>query len=306
MRKTFKRIILILAVFIVVFVSLVAVLYSMVDVTNGEITSSGQVRRYLLYVPESYNPATPTPLVISLHGFAEWPAHMMQVSGWNDLADEVSFLVVYPAGTKFPKRWHVSRMSGTQQDQDNDITFVADLIDHLSTEYNIDRSRVYANGFSNGGGMAHLLACELSDQITAVGGVAGAYSVLWENCNPSRPVPMIAFHGTDDPIVPYSGGVGSPRMEPLPDIPKWVEQWAWLNGCDLESHSLPSKGEVEGIAYTTCDQNAEVRFYTINGGGHSWPGGGSLPVLIVGHTTQDIDATEVIWNFYRGYSLPAR
>lgn len=303
MFKAIKQIVVILAALIGVVILLVAALFSIANGTNGKITSSNQVRKFLLYVPETYNPDTPTPLVISLHGFVEWPAHQMEISGWNDLADEFGFVVVYPSGTRFPLRWHASGIPGTQQDTTDDVAFIADLIDLLAAEYNIDRSRVYANGFSNGGGMSHLLACELPDRIAAIGGVAGAYFYPWENCNPSRPVPVIAFHGTADPIVPYGGGDESHTGDPFPVVPEWVETWARRNGCDLDPLALPSVGEVDGIQYQDCEQNAEVHFYTIEGDGHSWPGGGYLPAFIVGHTTRDINATEVIWDFFKDYSL---
>ena len=115
----------------------------------------------------------------------------------------MDFLVVYPEGTGFPRRW---RAGGWPGDPMADVVFISDLIDTLSAEYNIDPARIYANGLSNGGGMSFLLGCALSDRIAAIGGVAGAYALPLEDCLPSRPVPMIIFHGTVDAIVPYLGG----------------------------------------------------------------------------------------------------
>ena len=301
--KIFGRIFLILLGLVVLLAFLIFIAFSWLDKTNGRLVSSGQERKYLLYVPESYNPSTPTPLVISFHGFAEWPAHQMELSGWNALADQNGFIVVYPSGSGFPKRWKISDEIATPSDPLIDVQFISDLIDQLGREYNIDHSRIYANGLSNGGGMSFLLACELSEQIAAIGSVSGAYLFSPADCNPSRPVPMIAFHGTADPIVPYQGDPSSSSDIRFPSIPEWVEAWAEQNGCSLNSVELPSKGEVSGIRYTPCEQNAEVNFYTIDGGGHSWPGGEPLPEWIVGHTTQDIDATQVMWEFLKGYSL---
>ncbi len=303
MCSVIKKISLFLVTFTIGIIILLAVIYNILNVTNGEITSSSQLRKYLLYVPDTYNPDSSTPLIISLHGFAEWPAHQMQVSGWNDLADRFGFLVVYPEGTRFPLRWHISGIPEMRGDSIMDIAFIADLIDRLSSEYNIDNSRIYANGLSNGGGMTHLLACELSDRIAAIGVVAGAYTYPWEECNPSRPVPMIGFHGTEDRFVPFEGGKRSPHGGSLPSIQHWVGIFAERNGCDLNPTPLFSEGEVKAIRFTGCLKNAEVRFYTIQGGGHSWPGGGYLPKFIVGHTTQDINATELMWEFFQRYSL---
>jgi polyhydroxybutyrate depolymerase len=281
----------------------IAVLFSILDKTNGKIMSSGLERTYLLYVPSSYDPAAPTPLVISLHGFVEWPAHQMQISGWNDLADEYGFIVVYPSGTKFPRRWQAGSRVGDTTDPLLDVIFISDLLDELESKYNIDSSRIYANGLSNGGGMSFLLGCMLSDRITAIGGVAGAYAFPLEECLPSRPVPMIAFHGTADPIVSYHGGLSGDNGFLFPDLPQWMAARAALNDCVSAPLELPASGEASGIRYSGCSQGADVVFYTIAGGGHAWPGGDPLPEWIVGYTSQDINATQVMWEFFRQFSI---
>jgi polyhydroxybutyrate depolymerase len=278
-----------------------AVIYSLVNRTNGEIISSGQKRTYLTYVPESYDASKPTPLVLSLHGFIEWPAHQMKISQWNQVADKYGFIVVYPSGTGFPLRWNASGQSPNQ-----DVIFISNLIDKLEAEYNIDSKRIYVNGLSNGGGMSYRLACDLADRIAVFGGVAGAYNLPIEECNPGRPMPVIIFHGTDDPIVPYEGGVESRNAFLLPNIPEWVKSWAVKNGCSETPVDLSTSGEVSGIVYPDCQGNVEVIFYTIHGGGHTWPGGEPLPEFIAGHTTQDINASEEMWNFYQQYTLDGR
>ncbi len=284
-------------------VLVVAIAFCRANVTNGEIVSSGQERSYLLYVPDTYNPSTPTPLVICIHGLAQWPAHQMEMTGWNELADEFGFIVVYPAGTSFPLRWNAGGELGSADDPLFDVIFLSDLIDALEEQYNIDQTRVYANGLSNGGGMSHMLACKLSDRIAAIGTVAGAYSLPWSECTPARPVPVIAFHGTDDPIVPYQGGRDHGPGLSLPPVAGWVATWAELNGCAHTPLQLPASGEASGVGYTECDQNAEVIFYTIDGGGHTWPGGEPLPEWLTGHTTMDIDATELMWQFFCLHAL---
>ena len=275
----------------------VAVLFSWLDKTNGKMVSSGQERTYLYHVPLTYDPAKPAPLVISIHGFAEWPAHQMQISGWNDLADKFGFIVVYPSGTRFPRRWQ------TRGDSRRDVIFISDLIDELERQYNIDPRRIYANGLSNGGGMSYLLGCTLSDRISAVGGVSGAYAYPLEDCKPTRPVPMIAFHGTSDPIVPYQGEPARDSEVPLPNIPDWMAARAEINSCAASPTQLPAHGEVSGIKYSGCAHGADVIFYTIQGGGHAWPGGEPMPAWIVGYTTQDINATQVMWEFFSQFSI---
>jgi polyhydroxybutyrate depolymerase len=278
----------------------IGMLYLRANVTNGKVVSSGQDRRYLLFVPTTYDAARPTPLVISIHGYSEWPAHQAQISGWSDLAQEYGFLVVYPEGIGFPRRWRAGSQSG---DPLVDVRFISDLIDELERQYNIDRTRIYANGLSNGGGMSILLGCTLADRITAIGSVSGGYLYPLDECRPSRPVPMIAFHGTADPIVPYLGGPSRYFDLPFPAIPEWVSARAKLNGCGSSPEELPVSGEASGIRYSGCDQGADVVFYMIDGGGHSWPGGEPLPKWIAGPTTQDIDATRVMWEFFSRFSI---
>ncbi|MBE0687206.1 MAG: poly(3-hydroxybutyrate) depolymerase, partial [Anaerolineaceae bacterium] len=154
------------------------------------------------------------------------------------------------------------------------------------------------NGLSNGGGMSFQLACKLSDRIAAFGGVAGAYVLAWENCQTERSVPAIIFHGSDDPIVPFNGGPSESFDVPFPLITEWVQQMAEKNGCDITPEIIPATGEVSGFRYTDCDQNADVDYYIIDGGGHSWPGGDPLPKWIVGKTSDDINASQTMWEFF--------
>ena len=278
-------------------------LFAWLNKYNGQIESSGEKRRYLLYVPKSYDPTRPVPLVITIHGFAQWPAHQMSISHWNDLADEFGFIVVYPMGTRFPLRWRTYTQPGMEDGPEREVQFISDLIDKLEGEYNIDPARIYTNGLSNGGGMSFLLACKLSERIAAIGTVAGAYATPWSECDPTRPVPLIAFHGDSDPIVPYQGGKQSRFDTTFPSIPDWIQMYAQRNACAGEPLYLPVSDTVSGVRYTSCSQDAEVVFYTIQGGGHTWPGGEPIPEWIAGYTTPDINATRVMWEFFSNYAL---
>jgi polyhydroxybutyrate depolymerase len=287
---------------IILFLALLVVLaFLRSNRTNGRLVSSGVERAYLLYVPESYDPAVPTPLVISIHGYAEWPAHQMQISHWNDLADQYGFIVVYPSGTHFPLRWRISSGLFSDNDPMLDVAFISKLIDKLEEEYRVDSSRIYANGLSNGGGMSFVLSCALSERIAAIGSVSGAYLFPWDECRPSRKVPAIVFHGTADPIVPYAGGPSRSFDINFPPVPKWIDTLAERNGCTGAPEQLTASGEVSGIHFTSCE--ADVVFYTIAGGGHAWPGGDPLPESIAGYTSQDIDATRTMWEFFQSHPL---
>ncbi len=271
--------------------------------SNGKIVSSGEERLYLIHVPDSYDPAIPTPLVLSFHGFIEWPAHQAQLSGWNEVADQNGFIVVYPMGSGFPLRWRTTIKPAGEGSLPIDVQFISDLIDKLENEYNIDPTRIYANGMSNGGGMTFLLACTLSDRIAAIGGVAGAYMTDWQDCRPSRPVPGIFFHGTEDNIVPYNGGRYERSDTFFPVIPEWVGEWAAVNGCKTPPQEIARIDDISGVIYSACENDARVILYTIHGGGHTWPGGNPLPEFITGKTTQSINATKEMWDFYKNFRL---
>lgn len=300
--KTLMRIVgIILAVFILVILGL-RLGFNLINTSSGELVSGGETRRYLLYVPDSYDPAKPTPLVVSIHGFSDWPAHHRDTTRWNDLADKEGFIVVYPMGVEFPLRWRATT-ADPAVDPMQDVNFLSDLTEQLEKDYNIDPQRIYYNGFSNGGGMTFLMSCRLSERIAAVGLVSGAYLQPWEDCNPQRPLPAIVFHGTDDPIVPYLGGPSRMFDIPFPAIDDWVARLGEHNGCDPNPATLDPVGSVSGIRYDGCEQDAEVIYYSIAGGGHNWPGGEPLPVWITGATNTDIDATRLMWEFYLRHPL---
>ena len=271
--------------------------------TSGSIVSSGEKREYLLHVPQSYDRTRPTPLIISMHAAALWPANQMNTSRWNQLADKNGFIVVYPSGTGFPRIWHVDDGPGLEAD----VRFISDLIDTLAATYNIDPRRIYADGLSNGGGMAFVLSCKLSERIAAVGTVAAAQTLPFDWCKESRPVPVIVFHGTADPIVPYAGGTLGDRFNPVkpnfPPVREWTASWARKNLCRGDPTASAVAPDVERIEYTDCAQDAGVVLYTVKGGGHSWPGGKPLPEWHVGPTSNSISATGEMWTFFRGHPL---
>jgi polyhydroxybutyrate depolymerase len=311
-RKIFIGAALVIIGLPVALILIAVVSISVLDRTNGRIVSSGEEREYLLYVSPNYDSTKPTPLVISMHAGATWPAQQKNLSGWNRLADEHGFIVVYPSGTgevgliDMPRIWPVDRES----DRTRDVRFISELIDTLEATYNIDPTRIYANGMSNGGAMAFVLSCTLSDRIAAVGMVAAAQSRPFDWCTDDRPVPMIAFHGTADPIVPYQGGpLGDPfnPVKPIyPPVRDWTAKWARRNRCGLDPVESVAVTHVTRLEYTDCAEDATVVLYTIQGGGHTWPGGKPLPEWRVGSNSNNIDATRQMWAFFRDHRLPRK
>jgi polyhydroxybutyrate depolymerase len=302
-RKTFVAAILILITLPVVLAVTEAASFYVRNRNNGSIISSGQKRKYLLYVPGSYDRSRPTPLVISMHGAGGWPVQQMELSEWNRLAEIERFIVVYPSGIDAagPRVWHVGREPGLPRD----VRFISELIDKLEATYNIDPARIYANGFSNGGGMAFVLSCALSDRIAAVGMVGAAQTLPWSWCTEHRAVPMIAFHGTADTFALYNGGTSWVVPE-LPSVPRWTANWARRNRCRPNPVESAVAADVTRREYTNCADDAAVVLYTIEGGGHSWPGGKPFPEWFVGTTSRSIDATSQMWAFFRAHRLPRK
>ena len=262
---------------------------------NETIISGGIERTYILYVPPKYKNNRPTPLVFNFHGLGSTAAGQLGYSEMTALADKYKFIIVAPNGVG--NSWNGGLCCDPAAEEGiDDVGFVSDLIDRISEDYCINSNRIFATGISNGGFISNRLACELSDRIAAIAPVASANYTF--SCEPTRPVPVIAFNGTDDLLVPYENGKLS------------MEAWAYSNGCSDETTVVYQKGEVICVAYEDCEEDASVIFCTIEGGGHNWPGAIDLyesdPITYwwAGHTTQDIDASRKIWKFFAEHSFP--
>lgn len=282
-----------------------AVSFSVRNRTNESMVSAGEHRRFILYVPDSYNPEVPTALILSMHGAGGWAGQQRAVSGWNRLADAQGFIVAYPSGRDHsgPRTWRVQEGTGLAKD----VRFLSDLIGSLEQQYNIDPKRIYANGLSNGGGMSWALSCTLSDRIAAVGLVAPALTLPWSWCTDRKPVPMIMFHGTADLIVPYKGGTSwIARTFSFPDISEWVAKWARRNRCGTDPTETTLTTDVTRRTYDNCSNNADVVLYTVQDGGHTWPGGLPLPEWFAGKTTTNVSATDRMWEFFEDHPLVTR
>ena len=270
--------------------------------TTGTIrTSAGETREFILHVPASYDAGKPTPLVISIHGAINWPSFQMALSQWNRVADEHGFIVVYPAGDGGgPKVWHLRGLE-TKRRQAPDIVFISELIDTLAARYNIDRARVYANGLSNGGGMTFALSCTLADKIAAFGPLAAAVTDEIDWCESGAPV--IAFHGTADPLAPYEGGKVFIAPMAFPSIPQWIAGWARRNGCAPGPVDSAVNADVTKREYVGCANGADTLLYTVNGAGHQWFGGMQGPEWLLGPFSRSVDASRVMWEFFRQHRL---
>lgn len=286
----------------------------------GSIVWDGLERTHLIYIPSSYDRTKPTPLVIALHGGGGTGKDMVRltVEGFNTLADREGFIVVYPDGIE--KHWNDGRggdETGYRAHVENidDVGFISALIDHVVKELSIDRKRVYVTGMSNGAIMSHRLACELSDKITAIASVAGNIPErLYPKCAPTRPIPVMLINNLNDPLMPFEGGMIGTIRHPLGKVlstSSTINFWIKHNQCSSTPTITcePDRDSTDGTgvrkeAYENCKNGVEVILYVIEGGGHTWPGGYQyLPERFIGKTSRDIDANEVIWNFFKRHAI---
>ncbi len=273
-------------------------------------------RNYTLYVPDSYDPTQATPLVIALHGRTQTPTSMANMTDWNTLAEQEKFVVVYPEGIDLQWNYYAG-FPNYPADPHNDTEFLSALIADLSLDLNIDPTRVYLTGFSNGGFMVNRLACEAPDQYAAFASVAGsAFEEFTTLCSEGQQVNMLMIHGTADNNILWEGyqqtAPNGQTVYITVPITGLFSYWGNYNGCNAEGYDVedvPASGNSPGtnvriIRMKDCANEAEVVLYGVAGGGHNWPGyGDRLPPEIAGTVNRDINATEEIWEFFSRHTL---
>ncbi len=276
------------------------------------IGSSGGKRCYLLYVPSTFRGGQPSPVVLSLHGFMSEPYDQQHYARWEDDAEAGGFLVVYPQGTSFPLRWNVG--PGARIQDVDDVQFIEDVIVDLSSQVTVDQSRIFVTGFSNGGEKANQIGCALANKIAAIGVVAGLGPDYPGGCHPVRPLPVVAFIGTGERQSQPKGfslwvqdlvfNVSLESALPGPaNSQEWIQAWAHRDGCQADPVTRQVSPHVEEISYPGCAEDAQVKLYSIQGGGHAWPGGPAIVIPGFGKSTTEIDASAIMWSFFQAHPL---
>ena len=202
-----------------------------------------------------------------------------------------------PDGSGDPQRWYLTgeRVPGYV----DDYAFTRRMLDDLASAYCVDPARVYAAGISNGGFFSSVAACELQDRIAAIATVAGE-GFPDDACRGKRPVPVLVFHGTADATVPFEPPPGRQRLGiPVRPTRDSVAAWARFNGCNATANEQRLAADIVFVSYAGCQSKADVQLYIVEGGGHSWPGAPAVEIL--GHTTQSIIATELMWRFFEAH-----
>lgn len=279
------------------------------------LTANGLERSYKRYLPASGIGTTGAPLVIDLHGYSEGNAVHTAMSSLAATAEVEHFVLVSPLGTGTIPFWNAV----PKADGPDDIAFLSDVIDDVAGTVCVDLNRVYVAGLSNGAFMSSLVACRLADKVAAVAPVAGL--MYPADCDPARPMPIVAFHGTADQFVTYDGSTGA-AVATLPfndetqhmfdgiefrAVPDTLGRWAAAEGCDTPPTEEPVSASVTLIRYAGCEGGSVVELYRVDGGGHAWPGSAFSQSIekVVGPTTMEIDANALMWAFFAQHPLPA-
>jgi len=278
---------------------------------------NGLERTYRIHLPPAVQLNDSPALVFVLHGgggTGEGMERTLTLGGFNTLADQYHFIVVYPDGIE--KNWNDGRKNVTDpahQQNIDDVGFFTALIENLTNEYNIDSLRIFVTGISNGAMMSYRLAFEIPEKIAAIAPVAGAIPTDIVNDNISNaPVSVCIISGTHDPLVPWEGGlVGFPRNPrgTVISVPESVLFWVTHNNCSPLPNStvLPDADPtdhtwIQRDIYSGGMNASEVVLYKIYNGGHTWPDGYQyFPKALVGRTSRDMNANTVIWEFFSSH-----
>ena len=252
-------------------------------------------RTYRIHVPQIYDANKLAAVVLVFHGFGGTAIEMERGSGFSQLADQQGFIAVYPQGLTEPYNGKPFWAEIGPIDYGiDDVLFVSDILNDLQTKFCVDAQRIYATGFSNGGGVTNLLACRLAGRIAAFAPLSANAYAIPGGCHPGRPVPLLNMHGSADPLLPYNGIPLSVNPDwPLPSVPEYLQTWATRDGCTRGPTIFMRETRVTGEKWTGCQGNVSVVHYRIEGGGHAW-----LP--LIGSRTP----AEVMWLFFSQYPFP--
>lgn len=279
-----------------------------------EMSVEGEKRSYYIRYPQTLDSQSRFPLVIVLHGGGKRDGdETAEMTGFAKMTDREKFIAVFPNGIK--SKWHDGRLPKRKQEtylenSENDITFIKDLVAYMVKYEQVDASRVYLTGISNGGMMTMRMACEASELFAAVAPViAGMPVEIVESCKPKAPVSFLLMNGTEDPMVPWQGGEVHAFFKDRGKVLSgeetfnfWREKNACLKKADtdetLANKNTDDKSVITRKTYS-CPNNINMEFHVVRGGGHTMPGS-DIPnrKRILGQKNLDADGAELIWNFF--------
>lgn len=260
------------------------------------INHNGIAREYVLHVPDSYDSETPVPLMISFHGGGGTATGQMYMADMRPIADTANFILVYPQGLHLSDggstHWNSMLLSDSNKSSVDDFGFIDALINHLSSTYNIDSTRLYATGFSNGADISFTLGCFLDNKIAAVAPVSGLMlNNPSSNCNPPHRVGIMIIHGTSDNARPTGGIEGY-----YASIDETILFWSNLNLTSLNPNITGYTADgltVEHHLYSDQNNTAYIEYYKVVNGDHIW----------LNITREGLNTNQLIWNFVSKFRL---
>ena len=264
------------------------------NINSTKLLHDGLLREYVLHVPQLYDGETPLPLVLNFHGFGDSATSHSLLTGMIPVANENNFIIAFPQGALLngSPHWNSNLESPENKSTVDDFGFVESLVSDVSSNYNIDQTKIYATGFSNGGFLVYSLACYNSDLFAAFAGVST--TIMEEaivNCSPAHKTPIIHFHGLLDQDVPINGGPGLSSMSSM------VNFWKEFNELNLapESKIITSNNyiRIENLSYKNNQNSTLIEIYTLDGGGHEWF---NLDI-------ENKNTSEIIWEFFSKHNL---
>jgi polyhydroxybutyrate depolymerase len=250
-------------------------------VSSQQLMSGQRPRTYRLFVPPGYDGRQRLPLVLDLHGSGGNAAGQARNSGLETLSATERFIVATLEGEG--GRWNVP----VQPNRPDDVMYVSDVIAQVASKACVDDTRVYATGFSGGGRMTSLLACQLGSRIAAVAPVSG---LRFPGPCTGRAIPVLTFHGLADSQNPYDGHAAGRGAEWEESVPDALASWARHDSCKGDAILEDPPGPLSTMRYQGCTSGTEVRMIRIDGLGHTW-------------SKVEVDTTAVMWQFFKSHRV---
>jgi len=262
-----------------------------------DVQITGKNRRFVLYMPRYFREVAPVPLWLVAPGTFNGPRKQIAMSEMVNYAEHQQFAFAALKGDE--DLMNVVLRARDKPGRPDDVAYTAAVINASRQNACIDAARIYCAGYSRGARFCARLASELSEQIAAIAAISGIRFPLPNNA--TRPVPILAFHGTKDPVNPYKGH-GNPEYwdESVQDA---ISQWVQFNGCTRNtSYTLGPR--VVAQRHSACRGHADVELVKIEGGGHVWPGSDFNWEKELGYVTQEVDASRLVGAFFAEHPLP--
>ena len=264
----------------------------------------GLQREYLVHIPKSYRPGTPTPMLVALHGGGGDADYQASDDKYRLIgkSEQAGFIAVFPNGySRFKSgilaTWNAGGCcAAAVRNKVDDVGFLREVILRMERQASIDRNRVFMTGMSNGAMMSYRMACEASDLVRAIAPVAGTDNTA--HCKPSRPVPVIHFHAVNDEMVNFNGGPGpkSFTQADFTSVPSTIAKWVQLDRSDPKARRVLSASGAPCDRYPAKAGGAPVELCVTESGGHSWPGGGTQQGRK--QPSMAINANDLMWSFF--------